>query len=92
MVELSHQIFCKADPFSNSTKASYANVALKMNVNLRGSKHELKAQELGIVAKGDTMVVRVDVRHPFPGSGSKAPSIAAMSASVDNTTAPSVTT
>ncbi|PYI17866.1 Piwi-domain-containing protein [Aspergillus violaceofuscus CBS 115571] len=60
-----------------------ANVGLKVNLKLGGA-NQLIPRELGIVSKGKTMLVGIDVTHPSPGSSTKAPSVAGMVASVDS--------
>ncbi|OJJ95652.1 hypothetical protein ASPACDRAFT_81768 [Aspergillus aculeatus ATCC 16872] len=60
-----------------------ANVGLKVNLKL-GGVNQLIPRELGIVSKGKTMLVGIDVTHPSPGSSSKAPSVAGMVASIDS--------
>lgn len=62
----------------------FANVALKFNLKLGGSNHNLEPSKLGIIAQGKTMLVGIDVTHPSPGSSSKAPSVAGMVSSVDS--------
>ena len=62
----------------------FANVALKINLKLRGISHKLQDREaIGPIAKGSTMVVGIDVTHPSPGSNNNAPSIFAIVASTD---------
>ncbi|KAH7025257.1 putative RNA interference and gene silencing protein [Microdochium trichocladiopsis] len=61
----------------------FANVALKLNLKLRGNNQLLDKPRLGIINENKTMVVGIDVTHPSPGSSSRAPSIAGMVASVD---------
>lgn len=72
--------------FLNSRPDQYfANIALKFNLKLGGVNHTIKdpTSSLGIIAKGKTMVVGIDVTHPSPGSTDSAPSVAAMVASVN---------
>ncbi|KAL9555283.1 hypothetical protein MBANPS3_002436 [Mucor bainieri] len=65
-----------------SAKKQYlANVALKVNVKLGGSNHTLNNGEIPFVSEQPTIVFGIDVSHPFPGSN--APSIAAVTASMD---------
>ncbi|KAH6717463.1 ribonuclease H-like domain-containing protein [Leptodontidium sp. MPI-SDFR-AT-0119] len=54
----------------------YANVALKFNLKLGGRNQYLDNNKIGIIAKGKTMVVGIDVTYPSPGSVSNAPSVA----------------
>ena len=62
----------------------FANIALKINLKLRGISHKLQNREaIGPIAKGSTMVVGIDVTHPSPGSNNNAPSIFAIVASTD---------
>lgn len=58
-----------------------ANVALKFNLKLGGTNHTLRDIDMGIVSKGKTMVVGIDVIHPSPGS--EKASVASMVASVN---------
>jgi hypothetical protein len=60
-----------------------ANVALKVNLKLGGNNQLVDEARLSIIREDKTMVVGIDVTHPSPGSGSRAPSIAGMVASVD---------
>jgi hypothetical protein len=62
-----------------------ANMALKVNCKLGGQNQGLEPIDLGIIDKGETMVVGIDVTHPSPGSASTAPSIAAVVASTGKT-------
>ena len=73
--------FCKQDKWDN--KQTFANIALKANLKLKGLNHELDRESLGIIGENKTMVVGIDVTHPSPGSESDCPSVAAMVASVD---------
>ena len=61
----------------------FANVALKFNLKMGGVNQSLPPGKLGVIGKGKTMVVGIDVTHPSPGSADNAPSIASMVASVD---------
>ena len=61
-----------------------ANVALKFNLKKGGVNQTLPDDKLGILQKGKTMVVGIDVTHPSPGSVKGAPSIVGIVASVDN--------
>lgn len=61
-----------------------ANVALKFNLKKGGVNHTLPDDKLGILQKGKTMVVGIDVTHPSPDSVKGAPSIVGVVASVDN--------
>ena len=70
---------------SDKSPRYLANVAMKCNLKLGGRNHHLLPAALGIVGDGKTMVVGLDVTHPSPGSSEKAPSIAAIVASVDCT-------
>ena len=65
------------------SKPYNASVALKVNIKNGGRNHKLIHQNLGFISDGKTMVVGIDVTHPSPGSGSSAPSVAAMVASSD---------
>ena len=63
----------------------HANVILKINLKLGGMNHKLtnNTDALGVIGKGSTMVVGIDVTHPSPGSREGAPSIFAVVASMD---------
>lgn len=61
-----------------------ANVALKFNLKKGGVNQVLPDDKLGILQKGKTMVVGIDVTHPSPDSVKGAPSIVGVVASVDN--------
>ncbi|KAI0144610.1 RNA interference and gene silencing protein [Xylariaceae sp. FL1272] len=75
---------CVLDGKFSQAKVQYlANVSLKFNLKLGGRNHSLDSSKLGLISKGETMVVGIDVTHPSPGSSSKAPSVAAIVASVD---------
>lgn len=67
--------------FMNHEPTYFANVALKFNLKLGGKNHILKEVDMGIISKGHTMVVVIDVIHPSPGSGKA--SIASIVASID---------
>ncbi|TLS21360.1 uncharacterized protein PpBr36_10228 [Pyricularia pennisetigena] len=60
----------------------FGNLGLKINLKLGGVNHKIEDSLLGIVAKGRTMIVGIDVTHPAAGA-TAAPSIAAMVASTD---------
>ena len=60
-----------------------ANVALKFNLKKGGINQTLPEDKLGILQKGNTMVVGIDVTHPSPDSAKGAPSIVGVVASVD---------
>ncbi|KAL1959673.1 hypothetical protein VTO42DRAFT_1259 [Malbranchea cinnamomea] len=64
-------------------ESTFANIASKINMRLGGTNQTLPG--LDIISEGKTMVVGIDVTHPSPGSTAKAPSVAAMVASVDCT-------
>lgn len=59
-----------------------ANVALKINVKLGGSNHTVNNGEIPFVSDVPTIVFGIDISHPFPGSN--APSVAAVTASMDS--------
>ncbi|ORY67946.1 Piwi domain-domain-containing protein [Leucosporidium creatinivorum] len=60
----------------------YGNIALKMNVKMRGINSILDPASLGPIAEKPTMLFGADVSHPSPGS--LAPSIAALVGSMDS--------
>ena len=71
-------------PSEKSKAARYhANVTLKVNTKLGGLNHGLEDKKLGIIDKGNTMVVGIDVTHPAAQAKVEAPSIAAMVANID---------
>jgi eukaryotic translation initiation factor 2C len=73
------------EKFAGSKIQYHANVALKFNLKLGGRNHRLDAPQMGLIKDKKTMVVGIDVTHPSPGSSSKAPSVAGIVASVDET-------
>ncbi|KAI9711941.1 MAG: hypothetical protein M1828_001783 [Chrysothrix sp. TS-e1954] len=62
----------------------FGNLAMKVNLKARGVNQTLKSQHLGVIGKGKTMVVGIDVTHPSPTSKLTARSLAATVASVDS--------
>ncbi|MCJ1434414.1 hypothetical protein MMC27_003782 [Xylographa pallens] len=60
-----------------------ANIALKVNLKLGGINHMANPDSLGIIEKGKTMLLGIDVTHPAPGSDATMPSIAACVANTD---------
>lgn len=78
-----HTVCVVASKFAKSNNVPYfTNVALKVNLKLGGTNQTLDAKNLGLIARGTTMIVGIDVTHPSPGSVNGAPSVAAMVASV----------
>ncbi|KAK4517552.1 uncharacterized protein ATC70_000892 [Mucor velutinosus] len=75
---------------AQAKKQYCANVALKVNVKLGGTNHVLHHEEIPFVSNRPTIVFGIDVSHPFPGSN--APSVAAVTASVDSMAARFVAT
>lgn len=63
------------------------NIALKMNINLRGRNHSLIGDSYtrlrNSAGEGSTMIVGADVTHPGVGSLKHCPSVAAVVASID---------
>ena len=78
-----HTVCVIGRKFTEQKEMYFANVAHKVNLKFGGTNHVLHPDRLGIIGKGRTMVVGVDVTHPSPGSSSAAPSVAGMVASVD---------
>lgn len=76
-----------AEKFANPNEQYTANVGLKINLKLGGANQTLCTADLGIISKGKTMLVGIDVTHPSPGSTSSAPSVASIVGSVDSTLA-----
>ena len=68
---------------SQGRGAYFANIALKVNLKLGGVNHVLPPEQLGIVGKGKTMMLGVDVTHPSPNSRPTAPSVTAVVANID---------
>lgn len=60
----------------------FSNNALKVNVKLGGTNHQLDTESMRWLA--GTMLVGMDVTHPGPGTVKGTPSIAAVVASCDN--------
>lgn len=73
-----------AKKFEGANDQYLANVGLKFNLKLGGTNQTLELRDVGILSNGKTMLVGVDVTHPSPGSDTKAPSVAAVVASVDS--------
>ncbi|KAH8691555.1 ribonuclease H-like domain-containing protein [Talaromyces proteolyticus] len=69
--------------FSRANPQYLANVGLKFNLKLGGRNQALDPPKLGFIGQKRTMVVGIDGTHPSPGSSTKAPSVAAIVASVD---------
>ena len=71
--------------FNGDSLPYYGNVAIKINLKMRGLNHILSPEKkvLGVLDQGDTMVVGIDVTHPPPGSATETPSIAGVVASCD---------
>ena len=68
---------CTLDPkFAKANDQYYTNVTLKFNLKLGGRNQYLGNNKIGIIAKGKTMVMGIDVTHPTPGSALNAPSVA----------------
>lgn len=61
----------------------FANVALKVNLKVGGHNHMVEKDRLSFIEEDKTMLVGIDVTHPSPGSSDRAPSVAAMVASID---------
>ncbi|KAJ5761726.1 uncharacterized protein N7511_005108 [Penicillium nucicola] len=76
-----------AEKFVKPSDQYNANISLKINLKLGGANQTLRAADLGIISKGKTMLVGLDVTHPSPGSASFAPSVAGIVASVGSTLA-----
>ena len=68
--------------YKDNADQYFANVALKINLKLKGINHVLRDQPK---LYESTMVIGIDVTHPSPGPTKRtAPSVAAMVASTDN--------
>lgn len=62
----------------------WANIALKVNLKFGGRNQRLQSTTaLGVIEKGHTMLVGIDVTHPSPGSIKGCPSIAGVVASIN---------
>lgn len=79
--EGAHTVCVLERKFMSHDATYFANVALKFNLKLGGTNQILKEVEVGIISKGHTMVVGIDIIHLSPGSGKA--SIAFMVASID---------
>ena len=77
-------VCCVGHQFARCNIQTFANLALKFNLKLGGNNQILEPARRGIIDKGKTMVVGIDVTHPSPGSAPNAPSIAGMVASLDS--------
>ncbi|KAI0926490.1 hypothetical protein AcV7_005414 [Taiwanofungus camphoratus] len=62
----------------------FANVALKVNMKMRGVNHALDQRNMTLLKQAKTMLVGMDVTHPGVGTVTGTPSIAAVVASVDD--------
>ena len=80
-----HTVCVVADKFLKPARQEqyFGNVSLKFNLKARGTNHILEPSKLGIVGKGKTMLVGLDVTHPSPGSTGNAPSGVGIVASID---------
>lgn len=66
-------------------KAQYfANVALKVNMKMGGTNHQLDTNNMRWLLTMPTMLVGIDVTHPGHGSVKGTPSFAAVVASIDD--------
>lgn len=61
----------------------FGNVALKFNLKGGGDNQLVDPTRLHFISAGNTMIVGIDVTHPDPNSSSRAPSVAAMVASIN---------
>lgn len=68
---------------SNGRPQYFGNVALKFNLKGGGDNQLIDPSRLHFISRGDTMIVGIDVTHPDPNSSNRAPSIAAMVASIN---------
>ncbi|ERT01105.1 RNA interference and protein silencing protein (Qde2) [Sporothrix schenckii 1099-18] len=60
-----HSVCVVSQKFTRNDAQYFANVALKFNLKLGGVNHRLdKPDKLGIISKGQTMVVGYDIIHP----------------------------
>ena len=78
-----HTVCVTAKKFGDCNPQYFANVALKFNLKLGGLNQMVESQRFGFIWEDKTMVVGIDVTHPSPDSVGKAPSVAAMVASVN---------
>lgn len=69
---------------SNGRPQYFGNVALKFNLKGGGENQTVEPSRLHFISRGDTMIVGIDVTHPGPSSSSRAPSVAAMVASINS--------
>ncbi|MCJ1248207.1 hypothetical protein MMC30_005424 [Trapelia coarctata] len=70
-------------PVRDANMGYLANIALKVNMKLGGTNHQLGTTNLSFIEQGKTMIIGIDVTHPSPKSPDSSPSIAACVASVD---------
>lgn len=68
---------------AESNPQYFGNVALKFNLKGGGDNQLIEPSRLHFISRGDTMIVGIDVTHPDPTSSNRAPSIAAMVASIN---------
>lgn len=74
---------CLQSKFITGNNKQYnANVCLKVNMKLGGVNSHLKPNDLPFISQRPTIVFGADVNHPAPGS-LNSPSIAALTASLD---------
>lgn len=66
---------------ANPKKQYCANLCLKVNVKLGGMNHSLQSGEIPFISERPTIIFGADVSHSLPGS--KAPSISALTTSLD---------
>ncbi|KAK3111728.1 hypothetical protein LTR53_012710 [Teratosphaeriaceae sp. CCFEE 6253] len=86
VVGIKSAVLCEAS-MSKSIPAYMGNYAMKLNLRLGNANHELRPQDLGIIAATttrplDCMMLGADVTHPG-GSAKGTPSIAAVVGSMD---------
>ncbi|KAL2861922.1 putative RNA interference and gene silencing protein [Aspergillus pseudodeflectus] len=72
-----------ASKLAKKNEQYLGGVCLKVNLKLGGVNQVLGAERSGIISKGKTMIVGIDVTHPAAGSSSDTPSVAGMVASID---------
>lgn len=79
-----HTVCCLDTKVKDCKDANLGNMALKVNLKLKGINQTVDSPSLNLIKDKKTMVVGIDVTHPSPGSSSIAPSVAGMVASVDD--------
>lgn len=60
-----------------------AKLALEWNLKCGGVNQQIPSNKMGILSSSGTMVVNVDMTHPFPGSREDTPIVGGAVAGID---------